>query len=501
MSLLSEVLYDLSAYMVNSSFMATVLVLLILLIRIALKHRLGIKLQYALWFILILRLLLPMAPVSSLSIYNYVPDMEQYSKSYFSNIVPMNTPVNSGEHLNFEQFDFEGLNLMNYSASEAQPTNYIEKIFPKLWILGVIIYLTIILVSYLIFLSSLKNSSEIKEKNIIEIFNQCKKTIGISKRITLIETNTVKTPILLGFINPKILVPSNLLNSSNHVHLRYAFLHEISHIKRKDILVNYICSLLSILYWFNPMIWYGFHKMREDRELCCDTLALSCINDKEVYEYGFTIIKLAEFSSRAPWLPGMAGIINNKSKIKRRITMIKVFKKNSYKLSILAIVTLLFVSFISLTDAKAESSTNEISVVTEDNAKPKQIIFDKIDYPFVDDEQLIGKWTSVNFVFEMSDFDPSSKFWTNELYFKSMTILPNGKIDHPISTDIPNPPKGAVKWLTWTNGYIIHHGDTTASQYTIQEINGSQYMFMEWKSGDYTLRGQKPYYYVLKKVE
>lgn len=47
----------------------------------------------------------------------------------------------------------------------------------------------------------------------------------------------------------------------------------------------------------------------------------------------------------------------------------------------------------------------------------------------------------------------------------------------------------------------MHHGDKTASQYTIKKINGCNYMFYEWKSGDYTLRGMKPYYYVLKQVK
>lgn len=119
---------------------------------------------------------------------------------------------------------------------------------------------------------------------------------------------------MLNFINPVILIPESSFEDCNLIHLKYVLLHELVHIKRKDIFVNYVVSFLSIIYWFNPLIWYGFHKMREDREICCDSLALSSLKDEEVKNYGFAIIRLAEISSRVPWLPNMAGIINNKSK-------------------------------------------------------------------------------------------------------------------------------------------------------------------------------------------
>ena len=52
---------------------------------------------------------------------------------------------------------------------------------------------------------------------------------------------------------------------------------------------------------------------------------------------------------------------------------------------------------------------------------------------------------------------------------------------------------------TWTKGTIINSQEKTASKYEIMDINGTTYMFFEWKSGDYVLRGMQPFYYVLKK--
>ena len=113
-------------------------------------------------------------------------------------------------------------------------------------------------------------------------------------------------------------------------------------------------------------------------------------------------------------------------------------------------------------------------------------IVDKIDYPFVNDPQLIGTWNSVDFVGEMAEFKADQKRWKGDLYLKGLIFKPNGKTFKP--------------WWTWTKGLVFHSGDKTASKYTIKDIEGSTYMFYEWKSGDYTIRYRKPSYYVFKKV-
>jgi len=55
--------------------------------------------------------------------------------------------------------------------------------------------------------------------------------------------------------------------------------------------------------------------------------------------------------------------------------------------------------------------------------------------------------------------------------------------------------------MKWTKGLILYLEDKTACKYLIKEINGETYMFLEWKNADYTLRGFKPAYYVLKKAK
>lgn len=114
---------------------------------------------------------------------------------------------------------------------------------------------------------------------------------------------------------------------------------------------------------------------------------------------------------------------------------------------------------------------------------------DNIDLPFVSDKKLIGAWDSVAFVSETEDFSPENKY--DDLFLKSMKILPDGDL---IQTYMDS------EWHDkWTKGYILNLHRTTAAKYQITEINGTEYLFMEWKMGNYIYGGMKPDYYVFKR--
>ena len=122
------------------------------------------------------------------------------------------------------------------------------------------------------------------------------------------------------------------------------------------------------------------------------------------------------------------------------------------------------------------------SIIDEDGK-----IADWVDYPFVDDPGVVGRWEAVDFVKEIADFDPESPQFAGELFLKELVFKENGKT--------------ATRWYTWTKGLLLHRRSKKASQYLVREIGHSTYMFLEWKSGDYTVRYMKPQYYVLRKVQ
>jgi bla regulator protein BlaR1 len=120
---------------------------------------------------------------------------------------------------------------------------------------------------------------------------------------------------------------------------------------------------------------------------------------------------------------------------------------------------------------------------------------DKVDYPFADDPQVIGKWKSVDFVKAIDDFNPEKQNWVFGLTLTGLDFGADGVLSESFGDEKYS------ESISWTKGLVLSQKALTASAYTIKEINGSTYLFYEWKSGDYVYRGMQPYYYVLKKEQ
>ena len=66
----------------------------------------------------------------------------------------------------------------------------------------------------------------------------------------------IKTPTLFGFIRPRLLLPKEMLEEASHEEMQYIFLHELAHLKRLDIYLGWLTSVIQILHWFNPSMGY-----------------------------------------------------------------------------------------------------------------------------------------------------------------------------------------------------------------------------------------------------
>lgn len=218
----------------------------------------------------------------------------------------------------------------------------------------------------------LKKQKLCSDEKILQLVSKCKKDMGIKSKILIISDKNSSSPAIFGFINPRLILPKEVCDKVNYDELRYIILHEMAHLKRKDTIIGFIISILQILHWFNPILWYAFYKMRQDREVACDAFALSYIDSNDYTKYGYTIIKLLENYKRCNGICGVQCIVNDKHGLKRRITMISLFKKNSYKWSAITIVLLILIGVVTLTNPKKNI------VVTSNNHSNKLYNINKI---------------------------------------------------------------------------------------------------------------------------
>ena len=119
---------------------------------------------------------------------------------------------------------------------------------------------------------------------------------------------------------------------------------------------------------------------------------------------------------------------------------------------------------------------------------------DNIEIPFVDDKKAIGFWKAVDYISIKRKKDYKFDSQKENLFLKKLIINPDGNAVFEAEKEkfIKN---------TWSKGFIISQSNKTASKYQIKKVDGEQYMFMEWKNGDYIFGGHIEGCYVFKKIK
>ncbi len=120
---------------------------------------------------------------------------------------------------------------------------------------------------------------------------------------------------------------------------------------------------------------------------------------------------------------------------------------------------------------------------------------DDINKPFADDPAIIGRWKACGLCREKDDFPLNAEEQDCALFFKSITFEPGG---HCSSVYGEKTVSGDEK-QTWTKGCVLCKWNSTSCAYEIRRLAKKEYLFIEWKSGDYTLAGLKPVYYVMER--
>lgn len=346
-------LVDLFAWILSTSLMASVLVLLIIIVKTVLKNKLKPRWAYLLWMLLALRLLLPWTPESSFSVFNMLPFLKYETLKPNKPVVL--EPIGEKEtQVTTQTIGIEADPTIEIKPAAAKPVSLMQ-VVSGTWLLGTVFMLGLILAANLRFTSKIAKEPKLSDSRVNTIMETCKDEMNIGRNIELLRTNQVSSPTLLGIFKPQLLMPESSLRALSEEQLRFVFLHELSHVKRNDIAVNWVMSVLLALHWFNPFLWFAYRKIRQDQEIACDELALTRIAPEECKDYARTIIKLLEAFSSPVRLAGVASVSGNKDELKRRIMMITSSNKQSFKWSLLGLAVILLLGSASLTNANMES--------------------------------------------------------------------------------------------------------------------------------------------------
>jgi Tol biopolymer transport system component/beta-lactamase regulating signal transducer with metallopeptidase domain len=387
MEALATYTQPLFSWLVETTLVAGLVICLILGAQRLLGGRLGPRGCHALWLVLLVRMVLPWAPPSPISLFKLIPSAirpvviedEGIIEPYRDRPRATETTGSAQDRAVAGSEPTEPAEippaLKPQAAVEAEPSSEpiasaIRSWLPVFWLAGAVVLGTYLFAGNFALWRIVKREHPLTRQSILELLEACKAQMDVQTIVALVPTDQVNSAALFGFVRPRLLLPRQMVETASQDELRYVFLHELAHLKRHDIYLGWLTSLLLVLHWFNPLVWLAFHRMRADRELACDALVLTRTGQDESHAYGRTMVGLLERFSRPRRLPAMAGILESKTELKRRITMIARFKNNSYRWSPLAVVLIMVVACLSLPDARRDIATAAESVASGASARP-----------------------------------------------------------------------------------------------------------------------------------
>lgn len=334
---------------VSMAIVASLIGIMILIIKQVLKKKISPKWISRIWLVFIISLIIPIGIKTNFSIYNLIPNnlenIEQTSFSkdkyyeideveYFKENLIVETEIMETSSIPIEDTETLKINKDNLKYS-------IKEFLPILWFaIGTAMLISYILV-YISFEFKLSKFTTIQDVILNDILLKAKEKIGVKKKIKLINQNIINMPSLFGVFNVRILLNKEILAKSDK-EIEHIFLHELAHYKRKDNILNIIITILKCVYFWNPIIWMILNEIKKDMELGADELAILKETKEEQKEYCKTLVKISVLNPDLFLIQTMC-LSENKKILERRIEMMKLSEKFKNKKGVIAIISVLII--------------------------------------------------------------------------------------------------------------------------------------------------------------
>jgi beta-lactamase regulating signal transducer with metallopeptidase domain len=156
----------------------------------------------------------------------------------------------------------------------------------------------------------------------------------------LIVSDYATTPMLIRIFKPVIVLPNREYSDEQ---LRGTLLHELTHMRRRDVAVKWISLLSCALHWFNPFAWVARREIDRVCELSCDEAVIRSMDKNEKQHYGETLISMAS-TKRIPLPVISTTMCEEKRALKERLTAIMKSRKHTKLTVIFSIIIILAVA-------------------------------------------------------------------------------------------------------------------------------------------------------------
>ncbi|SDL86389.1 Signal transducer regulating beta-lactamase production, contains metallopeptidase domain [Paenibacillus jilunlii] len=336
------------------SISASVLIVLVILLRSVAIHKLPRLLFIVLWGIVVARLLVPVS----------FPILPQLSLP--AEIAETTNHVNARTAAVFQMSEHTALNtglltrdigVPADSGGGPKPEPMLEpELLTTLWLGGAALLLMALVVIYYRSKRELRTALPLQGSHpVIEAWLT---KHPLRRTLTILTYDRIDTPITFGILHPKIILPKSL-DTGNESAMDYILTHEYMHIRHFDAVWKLAAAAALCLHWFNPLVWLMYLYLNRDMEMVCDARVIRKLGAEHKADYALCLLAVAEQKGR--FTPLYSGFSKNATK--ERIVSIMKLKKLTVVTAAISLILIL-----GAVSAFAEQTSGEENSVNTKNA-------------------------------------------------------------------------------------------------------------------------------------
>lgn len=343
---------------------SSVLITAVLILRRVLRGKLSPGIQYALWAIVLIRLLMPFSLFSSdLSIHNVQeqvskrPEVQQIQQVIQAPIRPQiptqNAPQTSPQPQQSQQHGTQAQVPQQTPTvdelTEAVPAISLADLAVGVWITGIAVMAMWLAWCNIRFSVRLKRTRQ---------------EMGcLQSLLPVYFSPVVETPCLFGLFHPAVYLTADAVEDTTV--LRYVLTHELTHYRQMDHLWAVLRAAALILHWYNPLVWIAFRASRQDCEMACDARTLTELGEEHRGNYGRTLVGLATGTRFRGTLVTATSMGGSKRAMKERIVILMKNPKTAMMTLVSLILVCALIVGCTFTSAVDRSSEPVETVPTE----------------------------------------------------------------------------------------------------------------------------------------
>jgi beta-lactamase regulating signal transducer with metallopeptidase domain len=328
----------------------------IMLLKLRFKNRLSPFLHFAVWGLLIARLLIPVTLESSVRLFVIPTQNETAAEQIQSSVINPDTTANtnpcdaaqSQPQTSGRQARAAATVSDNALKIRRVRTLPAEKIILAVWITGAGVGLLYLTVLYGVLRERIRRNTAPPSQRLLELFHEVRTELRIKRDVRILCQWEYGAPAMLF---PKtVLMPIDTLVSMNDEQVKLMLRHELMHFRRGDHILGLLLSLLNAVYWFNPIVWIAFKQIRADMETACDSDVVRHFSSDEKITYAAIILSLF---SKKQYGHLVLGMVQGKTKqiAEKRIKGVFMQPKTNKKIRAAAFLLMAVLLFTCFTTA------------------------------------------------------------------------------------------------------------------------------------------------------